>query len=54
MQKWLDRLAEAIVPLLFPVLLEHLTKHAERVLKVDINADGVIGFGGNGDVDGDH
>lgn len=50
MDKLLRGLAKALVPVLFPILLDELTKHIESWVKVDLNGDGVVGFGGNGDV----
>jgi len=49
MEKLWRRLAAALAPMLFPILLEELTKHIETWVKVDINNDGIIGFGGDGD-----
>lgn len=44
MEKLWRRLAQALVPTLFPILVEELIKHAETWFKVDINQDGKIGF----------
>lgn len=43
------KLARALAPVFLPILIEELTKHVETWIKVDLNQDGIVGFGGGRD-----
>jgi len=47
MKDLLDKLGQSVAQLLLPVVLLELVKLVEAVVKLDLNKDGTIGFGGD-------
>lgn len=50
--KIMDRIAQSLVVMLLPRVMDGLVQAVEELVKLDLNKDGVIGFGSdNGEAD---